>query len=77
MGLRLPGFFNRHAYIYILIKNGYLSSGFHLTPPLPSLPFFGLVPRMMTDLSLLGDSPYCNFLPCVCKPCYVPGTKIM
>lgn len=50
---------------------------FHLTPPSPSLPLFGRVPRMITVVSLLGDTPYCDFLPCVCKPRYVPGTKIM
>lgn len=80
VGLQSPRIFQNaclHLHTYKKKKTRYLSSGFHLTPLLPSVPFFGFVPRMMTDLSLLGFSPYCDFIPCVCKPCFVPGTKIM
>lgn len=57
-----PVSFSMHAYINILIKKQHLSSGFHLTSLSPSVPFSALVPGKVTNLSFLGDSPYCGFL---------------
>lgn len=76
MSLSPPGFFSVRAFLYIMIKtNTFLRV--HLTLSCPVVPFSGLVPRMMNDLSFLDNRPNCGFLSSVCKPYYASWTKIM